>query len=323
MKNINNKSEIRKNILTGDWVIIAPSRGLRLQKPLGHCPFCVLDEQEIPILIINKGKVVNSIDKWTTIVIPNKFPVLNPKIEPKENMDDYCRSISSPGHHELVISKDHDRSIAEMKTWEIKEIIDCYHQRISVLRNEKAVSYVFVFQNHGPMAGASQKHPHSQIITLPFVDHELEGIINSSRAYFRKNNRCLHCDLIKNEIKEKARIVFENESFIAYIPFAPKFLFQIILTPKKHQSHFEDISEDDRALLAEAFKVILKKYTKKLNNPSYNFYLHNSPCDNKDYGFFHWYFAFMPRMTNLAGFEISANMEIISMYPEEQVKYLK
>lgn len=316
-------SEIRKCPLTGDWSIIAPSRSNRHYKKSTDCPFCNILEQEEPVLIMNNGKVTDKKSKWSTIVIPNKFPAMQPLIESKTMTVNEYTKVFSPGYHELVITSDHNKNIAQLSLSRIKELFDCYQYRISSLKNEKSVNYIFIFQNHGERAGASQHHPHSQIITLPFIDKELKSIINESKKYYNKNKKCLHCEIIKNEIQEKKRILFENESFLAYIPFAPKFLFQVIVTPKKHQSLFEEISENEKNDLAQVFKLIAKKYNKNLNNPAYNFYLHNSPCDKKDYNYFHWYFAFMPRMSNLAGFEISANMEIISIMPEDQVNLLK
>ncbi|MDD4409833.1 MAG: galactose-1-phosphate uridylyltransferase [Candidatus Pacebacteria bacterium] len=322
MENIR-ETEIRKNLLTGDWSIVAPSRALRMRLVKPECPFCNLNDQEKPVLIYNNGKIVTSPDKWTTLVIPNKFPVFDLGIHPSKSISGDYEYIKSKGYHDLVITDDHDKDIPELPIKHTKELLSAYQDRILTYKKEDFVNYIFVFKNHGTNAGASQKHPHSQIITLPFIDRELEAIINESKNYHRKNNKCLHCKIIEDEISEGKRILFENESFIAYIPFAPKFIFQVIVAPKEHESHFEDISEKEKEDLAEAFKYITKRYKKKLNDPSYNYYLHNSPCDKKNYDYFHWYFAFMPRLGYLAGFEISANMEIISQYPEDQVKFLK
>jgi UDPglucose--hexose-1-phosphate uridylyltransferase len=126
----------------------------------------------------------------------------------------------------------------------------------------------------------------------------------------------------KEEKKFKKRIVFENKDFIAYIPFAPKFTFQTIITPKKHSSRFEEITEKEKESLAEIFKEILSKMYKGLKNPPYNFYLHTAPLD-KEYPHFHWYFSVFPRLSALAGFEMGAQMEVPSMYPEDQALFLR
>jgi UDPglucose--hexose-1-phosphate uridylyltransferase len=123
----------------------------------------------------------------------------------------------------------------------------------------------------------------------------------------------LQCKINEIEIKNKKRIVFENNDFIVFCPFAPKFLFQLIVSPKKHSAFFEEITDNQLKSLAEVFKEILLRYNSVLTNPPYNFYLHTSPCkDNSCKKYFHWYFNFFPRISKLAGFEMGANMEILT-----------
>ncbi|MFA5080427.1 MAG: galactose-1-phosphate uridylyltransferase [Candidatus Paceibacterota bacterium] len=321
-ENIKQETELRNNLLSGDWVIIAPTRS-RLPENNTNCPFCNLKNQETPILIYNNGKIVTDARKWTTIVLPNKYPIFVPLVNECSSRDEDCYKIKSSGHHELIVTADHDKNINELPIKKIKEIFDCYQSRIIALKKDKFVKYVFIFQNCGKKAGASQAHPHSQIITIPFIDKELKLIISNAKKHFEENGKCLHCEIIEKEIQINKRIIAENKTFIAYIPFAPRFIYQIIITPKRHSNLFEDISDEEKLDLAEIFKKILQKYDKKLDKPDYNFYLHNSPSDNKNYDYFHWYFSLTPRLTYLAGFEIGANMEIITKYPEDQAKILK
>lgn len=322
MINKKQETELRNNLLSGDWVIIAPNRSSVPRKST-DCPFCSLKDQEEPVLIYNNGHIVNNAAKWTTIVIPNKYPVFNPLANEQSSRAESCFKIRTPGHHELVITSDHDKNISDLPTKRIKEIFDCYQSRIETLKKSKFVKYISIFQNCGEKAGASQKHPHSQIITIPFIDKELKLIIANSKQHFKKNNKCLHCEIIEQEIKNKQRLVLENNSFIAYVPYAPKFTFQLIIAPKKHKSFFEDITEEEKIDLADILKKAINKYNKKLNDSAYNFFIYNSPNDNKDYNFFHWYLSLTPRIGYLGGFEVGANMEIITKYPEDQAKILK
>jgi len=322
MKNEKQETELRNNLLSGDWVIIAPTRS-DVPKGSDDCPFCTLKNQERPVLIYNNGKIVDNTKNWTTIVMPNKYPVFNPLTNECSSKDEDCYKINSPGHHELVVTSDHNKNISELTIKKIKEVFDCYQSRIISLKKNKFVKYVFIFQNCGEKAGASQKHPHSQIITIPFIDKELKIIISNSKKYFEKNKKCLHCEIIKKEIESNKRVILENKSFIAYIPYAPKFTFQVIIAPKQHRNAFENITEEEKIALADMFKKILLKYKRKLNNSAYNYYLYNIPSDNKDYEFFHWYFSLSPRLNFMGGFEVGANMEIITRYPEDQAKILK
>ncbi|MCK9578180.1 galactose-1-phosphate uridylyltransferase [bacterium] len=322
MINKKKDTELRNNLLSGDWVIIAPARS-NVPRGNNECPFCSLKDQEEPVLIYNNGKVVNDKTKWTTIVIPNKYPVFTPFANECSSEKESCFKMRTPGHHELVITSNHDKNISELPIKRIKEIFDCYQSRIQILKKNKLVKYISIFQNCGEKAGASQKHPHSQIITIPFIDKELQMIISNSKDYFERNNKCLHCEIIEREIRDKQRLVLENNTFIAYVPYAPKFTFQIIIAPKKHRSLFEDIAEEEKIDLADILKKAINKYKKKLNDYAYNFFIYNSPNDNKDHSFFHWYLILIPRIGYMGGFEVGANMEIITRYPEDQAKILK
>ena len=318
-------TELRYDLLTNDWIIVAPIRGsiIKTQK---ECPFCNLKEQRKPSLIFNKGKKVKSLKEWTTIVIPNKYPVFDLKTkiqEKKEN--EFHLKINSKGFHDLVITKEHNKPMAKLSIERIKEVIDAYQERYSELTKYDFVKYILIFHNHGKEAGASQKHPHSQILTSPLIDKEFKIILSNAKEYFKKNNSCLQCKIIEIEKDIKKRIVFENDDFIAFCPFAPKFRFQVVVSPKKHSPSFELITEKEKYNLAEVFKEVLSRYNAVLGKPAYNFYLHTAPCkeDNSCLSYFHWYWNFFPRLAKLAGFEFGANIEILSMSPEEQAELLR
>ena len=320
------ETELRYDLLNDDWVIVSPVRADRLKKKafIG-CPFCSIESQENPVLVYSHGVKTDTKDlkDWTTVVIPNKYPVFVPSQKGKEEKEGTIYSkIKSAGFHELVITKDHEKSLALLPVDKIKEVLSCYQERIIEFKQYDFVKNVVIFHNNGKEAGSSQPHPHSQILTIPLIDKEFRITLNRHSEYFKKNNECLRCKVNKEEKKFKKRIVFENKDFIAYIPFAPKFTFQTIITSKKHSSNFENITEKEKESLAEIFKTILFKLYKGLDNPPYNFYLHTAPLD-KNYPYFHWYFSIFPRLSVLAGFEVGAQMEIPSMYPEDQALFLR
>jgi len=318
------ESELRYDLLTDDWVIIAPQRRNK-SKASKACPFCDLKAQKKPVLIFSKGKKVNDLKEWTTVVFPNKYPVFYPGTRAKEEKENRFRlKIKSGGFHEVVVTREHNKPFAHLSLERIKEVINCYQERYIELNKHDFVKYILIFQNHGKEAGASQEHPHSQILTSPLIDKEFKNILSISQDYFKQNKQCLQCKVNKMEKRNKKRIVFENEDFIAFCPFAPKFLFQVIVSPKKHSACFEIISEKERKNLAEAFKEILSRYEAVLNKPAYNFYLHTAPCNESEcFSYFHWYWNFFPRLSKVAGFEMGANMEILTISPEEQAALLR
>jgi UDPglucose--hexose-1-phosphate uridylyltransferase len=320
------ETELRYDLLNDDWVIVAPIRADRLKKKsILTCPFCDIETQEEPVLAYSNGIKIDTKDlkDWTTIVIPNKYPIFIPSQKRKEEKESNIYSkIKSGGFHELVITRDHEKSLALLSIDRIKEVFTCYQQRIIEFKNYSFAKNVVIFHNHGKEAGSSQPHPHSQILTIPLIDKEFRITLDNHSKYFKNNNGCLRCKVNQEEKNFKKRIVFENKDFIAYIPFAPKFTFQTIITPKKHSSNFEEITEKEKESLAEIFKAILLKLYKGLKNPPYNFYLHTAPLDKK-YPYFHWYISVFPRRYSLAGFELGAQMEVLSISPEEQALFLR
>ncbi len=326
-KQVKFPSELRFDLVSRDWVVIATGRAkkpemfkkerrIKVEIPKKKCPFCNLETQEKPLLICPN-----------TVVIPNKFPAFLPLPQgakwEKRIEDELYQTMNAVGVCELVVTRDHEKSLALLPLENVKEVIDCYQERYLELKKLPFVNYISIFHNHGVEAGASQPHPHSQIITTPLIDIDLQKALINSKKYFKKNKKCLYCQMNDWERKTKRRIVFENKDFLVICPFASKAAFEMIISPKKHLSYFEQITEKEKWQLAEAFKFSLNKLYKSLNDPAYNFYLKTAPCDGKDYSFYHWHFTILPKTGTLAGFEIGTRMEISTITPEEAAAYLR
>jgi len=334
-------SELRFDIASEDWVVIATGRAKKpdsfkkdkKEKKKGSskdCPFCKIKSQKEPTLMSAKGKISpykswkKLPDNWTAVSIPNKFPALLPfpELAKKEEGGIYKR-MNAAGFHEVVITRDHEKSLGQFSVEEAKEVIDVYQSRYLELMKKKFVNHVSIFHNHGPKAGASMAHPHSQIITTPLIDIDLSSALSNAKEYYRRKKKCIYCKMTNWERKVKKRIVFENKSFLVVCPFASKTAFEVIVSPKKHSSHFEEIKEGEKWELAEAFQTVLNKIYKGLNNPDYNFYLHTAPCDGKRHDYYHWHFTILPKTAISAGFEMGTQIEISTIEPEKAAEYLR
>ena len=339
MRNKKFSSQLRYDLINRDWVVIAAGRGMKAETfkkkkrqqikiPKKNCPFCNIKDKEKPLLVYSQGKKIpfqkGIPENWTTVVVSNKFPAFLPysKLEKKTEGNLY-QKMNAVGFCELVITKDHQKHFPHFKISQIKEVLDVYQTRYLKLMKKKFVNYISIFHNHGIEAGASQPHPHSQIITTPLIDIDLKRALSNSRKYFKKEKKCIYCSMGKWEQKVKKRIVFENKDFIVLCPFASKVAFEMIISPKKHLSYFEDITESEKEYLAEAFKEALSRLYKGLGDPAYNFYLHTAPCDKENYNFYHWHWTILPKIAILAGFEIGTQMEISTIKPEKAAEYLK
>ena len=334
-------SELRFDTVSKDWVVIATGRAKKPEMfkkekrekervPKKNCPFCHIETQEAPTLIFSKGKKVpldprGKIPKnWTTIVIPNKYPafIRNARLRKRKEGELY-QAMDAVGFHEVIVTRDHDKHLALFSVRRVKEVIDVYQTRYKELMDEPFVNYIFIFHNHGREAGASIYHPHSQLITTPLIDTDLQKALSNSEKYYRAHKKCVYCQMGKWERKVKKRIVFENKDFLVLCPFASRVAFQMIISPKKHSPYFERISEKQKWTLAEAFQKALYKLYKALGNPAYNFYLHTAPCNGKEHPFYHWHWTILPKTAIHAGFELGAGMEISVIEPERAAEYLR
>ena len=345
-KNINDQtagnkccpSQLRYDEVSKDWVVVAPGRGKRpeafkrerIHSPItpADCIFCNLANQAAPIMAMVNGKEISGVPlpaDWTLAVIPNKFPAFcagGGKICVKRVGPVY-HSMDAVGFCEVIVTREHEKSIALMDQAAVEEIMAAYQQRYLELRKSSFVKYISIFHNHGVEAGASQPHPHSQIITSPLVDVDVRNALQNSQKYYRKHKKCLSCVMIAWDRKEGARVVYENSDFIAVCPFAPKSAFQVMITPKKHFPYFEKLTAGQRKNLAEIFSAVMKKIHKGLGDPPYNFYLHTAPCDGREYSYYHWHWTIMPKTSIMAGFELGARIEISTIEPEVAAEYLR
>ena len=332
-------SQLRYDVVSKDWVVIAPGRGKRpeeykRQRMISNtapedCVFCNLNDEANPLLVIDHGKIVDPkplTSSWTLAVIPNKFPAFCPDGRAKickNKIGPVYHSMDALGFCEVVITRNHDKHIALMDFPEVEEIVTAYQERYLALKDKKFVKYISIFHNHGIEAGASQAHPHSQIITSPLIDVDLQNALDNSKKYYKKNKKCISCEMVDWEMKDKSRLVCENADFIALCPFAPKTAFEVIITPKEHLSYFENITAGQRKNLTEILFGAIRKICHGLGDPAYNFYLHTAPADGKDYSYYHWHWTIMPKTATFAGFELGSHIEISTITPESAAEYLR
>lgn len=322
-------SELRFDMVSKDWVVIATGRAkkpeefakqerLKVEVESKDCPFCNLTTQGAPLLEYKDEQ-----GKAEVTVIPNKYPAFLSSDSLRERAEGPYSLMDGVGYHEVVVTRDHKKSLAELPLSQIRLVIDAYQERYLELANEKFVNYVSVFHNHGQEAGASIAHPHSQIIAIPVIDPDLQGSINGSRLFFENQGECVHCKMIEWDMEDKQRIIFANKEFVVLVPFASRTAFEVRIYPKEHHPYFERIKDAEKDQLAAALQVALSKIFKGLNDPAYNFFLHTAPTDGKDYGHYHWHFEILPKISVWAGFELGAGIEISTVEPEAAAEYLR
>jgi len=321
-------SQIRKDIITGQWVIFASNRHKKpyafrhmhtvLDEMESDCPFCPGNEDETP-----KAKYCGKDGKnWDVRVFDNMYPAINMEKYEADN-DNFYVSKSGRGVHEIVVdTPNHHMQTSDLNTDEFLNVLEVMQERFIKAKAETGVEYVQIFKNNGPMAGASISHSHWQIMGVPFVPEEQEKYTASFKEYKAKHGTCLMCDIIGHEKEKKLRIVSENEEFIAFTPYASRVSFEIWVVPKKHVSSFAELEKRDLMAFAGFFIKILKKTNKLREGVCYNIGFEDEPCHSEK-NLNHWYVKIMPRISAMAGFEYSTFGYINPVLPEDAAKKLR
>jgi UDPglucose--hexose-1-phosphate uridylyltransferase len=261
---------------------------------------------------------------WRTRVIPNKFPALVPEGNSERfNIGIYV-GMAGYGRHEVLIeSPHHNRDIAQMSREEVRVIIETYHKRYVDLMEEHRNMMTLIFRNHGPRAGSSLIHPHSQIIVTGMVPHYIRWREEEAQRYFDEWGRCVTCDILDHELQDRSRVILENDSFVAFVPFAAEVPFETWLVPRRHSADFGSIADAEKEDLSFALRDILARIHNRLNDPDYNYIINTSARYRANEPQLHWHLQIRPRLTTIAGFEIGSGISINPSLPEDDASFLK
>jgi UDPglucose--hexose-1-phosphate uridylyltransferase len=326
--------ELRKDPIIGRWVIISTERekrpsafGSHEKKPAGgFCPLCPGNEDKTPPEVFAHRPSGSQPDTpgWSLRVVPNKFPALRIEGELDRRAEGMYDKMNGIGAHEVIIeSPEHHDTLATISPSHLETILLTYQNRIKELYEDSRFKFISVFRNQGETAGASLAHPHSQIIALPIVPKRLMEELQGAQNHFQHKERCVYCDIIRQEKEHGFRIISENQDFLSLAPFASRFPFETWILPQLHSSSFEEIPEQLYASLAEIFSETVKRLAITLNDPPYNIMLHTSPLSEKVNDYYHWHFEIFPRLTRVAGFEWGSGFYINPTAPEAAAQFLR
>jgi len=311
--------ELRKDYILDRWTYINKTRSKRPhhyqakhesdQHPK-DCPFCAGKEHLTPS---ETGRVEKIRGKWLVRWMPNKYSTLEPKnLNKTISKEPFFKSYAPYGLQEVIVDTPDKRQMADLSTEHLSIILKTYNYRIEELSKTKGIQYVLVFKNKGKEAGASIVHSHSQVIAT----RKIPASINEEIAAFNQYKDCPYCEIIKAE-QAGPRKVFENESFLAFIPYAPRFNYEIWLFPKAHMKKLDELREEQYFTLAQMLQKIIRKLN-EIKAP-YCFYIQYGIL-GKD---FHWHIEVLPRLNIRAGFELSGGDSIISISPEEAADFYR
>ncbi|MDD5196927.1 MAG: galactose-1-phosphate uridylyltransferase [Candidatus Omnitrophica bacterium] len=328
-------AELRRDPIVGRWVIVDTDHPntpgdfkyeQNIQKG-GTCPFCYGNEAMTPpeIDVFREGGTAPNTSGWQVRVVPNKFPALGVEGElNRRPLGLYDMSNGIGAHEVLIETPYHAKDICDLLPQEVENYLKMCCRRAVDLAKDKRFKYLMFFRNFGSAAGASLEHPHTQIVALPMVPKNALEEIHGAKSYFDYRERCIFCDIIRQETQEKNRIILENKYFISFCPFVSRFPFEIWIMPKKHSGHFCYMPPEEIAALAVILKDTIAKIKKVFVNLSYNYIIHSAPINGDgEVEYYHWHIEFMPKLTQTAGFEWGTGFYIDPTSPELAAQYLK
>ena len=327
--------ELRKDPVTGRWVIISTERQKRPSDfriegvttlGAGDCPFCPGREDLTPPEVLayrHNGGDPNA-PGWDLRVVPNKFPALKVEGGLEREAEGMFDRMNGVGAHEVIIeTPDHAKTLASMSEAEIERVLWAFRERILDLKRDIRFRYILIFKNHGGAAGATLEHTHSQLIALPIVPDFVREEIEGARRHFAAKERCVFCDIIHQEVAARRRVILESADLVALAPYAPRFPFETWLLPQRHGARFEEAPRQEYEGLAWLLKSVLMRMDRALESPAYNLIIHSSPFSEASAEFYHWHVELIPKLTRVAGFEWGTGFYINPTAPEDAARVLR
>jgi UDPglucose--hexose-1-phosphate uridylyltransferase len=326
--------ELRKDPVVGRWVIISTERARRptdfaldpVRPRASNCVFCEGNEDKTPpeIIASRAAGLGANLPGWRYRVVPNKFPALRVEGDLDRTGEGLYDRMNGVGAHEVVIeTPDHAASLATLPVDAVAEVLIAYRERVRDLKKDPRLEYVLIFKNYGEAAGASLEHPHSQLIATPIIPVMVEEELAGSARYFELKERCVWCDVLRQDRRDRRRLVTEAHGFAVVAPFAPRFPLETWILPTRHRAAFEESEVDELRGLAVVLKDFLQRLGVLLGDPPFNYMLHTAPLREPAAEAFHWHLEIIPKLTRVAGYEWGSGFFINPVPPEDAAAVLR
>lgn len=328
-------SELRLDPTTREWVVIATERARRPHDfaALGErppvpdfsesCPFCPGNEDQTTT---ERAVYTDpATGAWQVRVIDNKFPaVLRDGGVSRRQEHPLALALDAVGAHEVVIETPlHNRHLGLMDDREVWMVVRAYRDRLVELSALPMVRQVIIFKNHGPSAGTSLEHPHSQIVATPVVPWQRRHHYEVAVRHFDAYGRNLYQDMVEFELQQGARIVRETPLFVEIHPYASRRPFETWVVPRNARSTLAALSDEELRDFSRVMRDALRRIHVGLNNPDYNHVVYTAPSGDECEPYYSWHLRIYPRLTAVAGFEIGSGIHINTSLPENTAEFMR
>jgi len=319
-------NQLRLNQLTGRWVTVATGRASRpdefaadrghpQEDPESACPFCPGHEEELPPALETYG----TSGEWLLRVVPNRYPAFEGAGEMEvEHLGPLFTKARAVGIHEvLILSPDHERSWADLDDREAGLIMAALRDRIEDHGSISNVRYSQAIVNHGKPAGASLRHPHGQLLGIPFVPGEL---VEELAGFRRFQGSCLLCATVEAELDAGHRLVSSDGEVAVIAPWWSGTPFELLAVPIAHEGHLHRAAPASLTSMSRAIRDATRRLRALLGDVAYNIVFHTLPHRADDP--FHWHAHITPRVHSVGGFEQGTGVPINIVAPEDAAQIL-
>ena len=327
-------SHLRKDPVTQRWVVISPDRDavsfreLSAAQPglsVDACPFCSGNEAKTgPEIYVERepGSFRNG-PGWWVRVVPDKHPILHIEGGLEKSAEGMYDGMNAIGAHEILIETPaHDKHWADLEPLQVERVLRACQQRNLDLRNDVRFRHVIWVKNHA-MPTSVLHHPHSHIVASPFIPRAIEEELKGFGDHVRWKERCVLCDMVRQESAEERRIVLREGGMLVFEPFAPRFPYESWIVPTEHGHDFGASRAPVLRDVARAIRGALIRIRRLLKDPPYSLVLHSSPLGEFTREEYHWHFELVPRPPQALGLEWGTGIYINPVPPEVAAERLR
>lgn len=312
-------AELRYNPVSRDWVMVASHRQSRPQMPKDWCPFCA-----------GSGRVPD--EGFDVLRYPNDYPALSTDPpEPDDVVGGLFRTAPAYGRCEVLLYSDqHNATLKELSDAQIHKLAVMWRDVYQDMSADLQIRCVYIFENRGDVVGVTMPHPHGQAYGYSFIPKKLQEELEGSQIHYTQTGRCIFCDLLSQELDDGRRILFENDSFVVYVPFFSPITYGATIIPRRHVANLGQLTEKELFLLGETVRGCSGMYDTLFDMPfPYMMCMYNAPVDAASDAFYHFHIKFFPPMRDAARQQFFASSETgmgawcNPNSPEEKAKELR
>ena len=324
-------AELRREPVTRMWVVVTtdnpkgPSDYLpfkppyRLQEAKGPGPFCPGNEKMTPQEIYSLRRDGGG---WSVRVVPNKFPFFRIEGDYDRRPEGMYDVMEAIGAHEIVVeTPEHEQNLGSMEPKQIEKILRAYRERLIDLEKDQRFQQFVILKNY---PGVFNRHPHSHILAMPVIPKRIDEEVWGTLDYYQRKERCIFCDIIKEEMAMKKRVILETVHFLIFLPFASRYPFEAWIIPKVHSPDFHRIKEEEVADLSVGIQSLFHCFFELLSDPPYSVTLHTSPVRDRFHRpEYHWHIETRLRIGLREGFEWGTGFFVNPTPPEDAANFLR